>query len=359
VATFQLPSTATVAAVFEKLAEDARDGEKELVHGTEVLHDDTRRLHQLRAGDGSLRLMLVRVPSKHVLTGSSDGSLHFWNCSAKAGLLWHRKRACNGSVRAVSVCWSQRRALCGGDDCSLSAWDLSSQVLLWKSGSLAGPLQDLSVDWSAGCAMCCCKEGLHCLSIEDEGKQLASTRVSGLRSIAVDWPSKQTLVGCDSGDLKLFDEQCDFLREFRTTGPRYSNPTWCVAIDIACQRALSGSHDGALRVWHPGTGSLLETLRGHAGAVRCVVVSSSLHRAASGGDDGAVCLWDLDHYETFRVVQAHAGPVRCLAIDWFSEVAVSGSDDCTLCSWSLGSGDAVQMKKLHTHKFLCMAASFQ
>ena len=57
----------------------------------------------------------------------------------------------------------------------------------------------------------------------------------------------------------------------------------------------SGSEDGTVRVWHPGTGSApLYVLRAHTDAIRALAWSPRGHTLASLSYDGTICLWDAN-----------------------------------------------------------------
>ena len=57
----------------------------------------------------------------------------------------------------------------------------------------------------------------------------------------------------------------------------------------------SGSEDGTVRVWHPGTGNApLYILRGHTDSIRALAWSPRGQTLASLSYDGTICLWDAD-----------------------------------------------------------------
>ena len=60
------------------------------------------------------------------------------------------------------------------------------------------------------------------------------------------------------------------------------------------RRAVSGGHDGMVRVWDLEAGTALHTLAGHDGAVHAVAASGDGRRAVSGGVDRTVRVWDLE-----------------------------------------------------------------
>ena len=69
-----------------------------------------------------------------------------------------------------------------------------------------------------------------------------------------------------------------------------------VAYAPSGDRVVSGSLDGAIRLWDPATGLPLgNPLTGHRGAVRVVAYNRAGDRFVSGGDDGKVIFWDPEN----------------------------------------------------------------
>ena len=70
-------------------------------------------------------------------------------------------------------------------------------------------------------------------------------------------------------------------------------------------RLLSASADGTLRLWDPGTGTLLQTLPGHEGPIVAAVIDATHDRIASAGEDRTVRLWSLATGELLRTLSGH------------------------------------------------------
>ena len=86
------------------------------------------------------------------------------------------------------------------------------------------------------------------------------------------------------------------------------SPVAAVAISADGRRAVSGGHDGTVRVWDLDTGQQQAKLSGHDGPVAAVAISADGRRAVSGGHDGTVRAWDLDTGEPLRTLGRPRGP---------------------------------------------------
>jgi len=110
----------------------------------------------------------------------------------------------------------------------------------------------------------------------------------------------------------------------------------------------SGSLDGTVRIWDPGTGTRLHVLTGHAGAVHALAVAPDGGWLASGSDDGTVRIWDPDTGTRLRVLTGHAGAVDALAVAPDGGWLASGGRDGTVRIWDPGTGTRLHALTGHT-----------
>jgi WD40 repeat protein len=77
------------------------------------------------------------------------------------------------------------------------------------------------------------------------------------------------------------------------------------AISVACSlkydRAVSGSEDGALRIWDIRRGTLLLTLKGHTAPISDLVFSPNGPYVTSGSNDMTMRVWDVTNGEMLSV----------------------------------------------------------
>ncbi|MFF9216237.1 TIR domain-containing protein [Streptomyces viridosporus] len=99
----------------------------------------------------------------------------------------------------------------------------------------------------------------------------------------------------------------------------------CVLADDLC---VTGSSDGALRLWDLTSRTLLRQARAHEGAVLALLAAPGGNTFLSAGQDGHLRVWGQDGLRLHGVSRTAAGTVRSLA--WHSDgayVAAAGGDE--------------------------------
>ncbi len=74
--------------------------------------------------------------------------------------------------------------------------------------------------------------------------------------------------------------------------------TSAVAYDPDGASIVTGSDDGALRLWDAASGELRATLTGHEGGIRSVGFSPDGRNIISSANDGTVRIWDVAEAES-------------------------------------------------------------
>lgn len=92
-------------------------------------------------------------------------------------------------------------------------------------------------------------------------------------------------------------------------------------------RSVSGSSDGAIRVWDHARGKCLRVLGGHLGAVTAASWCSTPGHIVSGGIDGKVRMWDCRAGRCVQYIQGHSGAITGLvtAGGWICSSSRDGS----------------------------------
>jgi hypothetical protein len=118
----------------------------------------------------------------------------------------------------------------------------------------------------------------------------------------------------------------------------HDGPVLAVSASADGTRAVTGGHDGTVRVWDLAAGREQAQLTGHNGPVLAVSASADGTRAVTGGRDGTVRVWDLAAGREQSQFAGHDGTVRAVAISADAARAVTGGRDGTVRVWDLATG---------------------
>ena len=127
--------------------------------------------------------------------------------------------------------------------------------------------------------------------------------------------------------------------------PLYATPTWVAAIAFSPDgsRLLSGSGDGAVRVWDAATGDELKSAAGHRRGVTAVAYSPDGALFASASSDRTIRVWDARDGIEVAVLRGHNREVNSIAFRPDGLRIVSASEDGKVKIW-----DALTGKRLMT-----------
>ncbi|MBI3682201.1 MAG: TIR domain-containing protein [Acidobacteria bacterium] len=136
----------------------------------------------------------------------------------------------------------------------------------------------------------------------------------------------------------------------------HDSPVYAVAVTPDGRTAVSGCHDGTVKVWDLASGRLVRTFEGHAGGVNAVAVTGDGGRVVSGSDDKTVKVWVVGTGKLVRAFEGHADVVRAVAVTGDGGTVVSGSDDGTLKVWEVASGKPIAIFTADAGILCCAAA---
>jgi len=143
------------------------------------------------------------------------------------------------------------------------------------------------------------------------------------------------LSGSCDGAVKLWDARTGAeLRSF----PGHQGTVISLSVSLDGTQALSTGEDGTIRLWDLSAGRQLRLLRDDGGAVWAGVLTPDGEHCLSGGDDGLVKLWDLTTGAVLRTFAGHTGRVSSLALDAPGRLCVSGGLDKTVRVFEVATG---------------------
>ncbi len=120
-----------------------------------------------------------------------------------------------------------------------------------------------------------------------------------------------------------------------------------VAFSPDGMRIASGSDDDTVRLWDVNTGNLLRTLNGHSNMVNAVAFSPDGGLMASGDWLGFIRLWDVNTGENRLLFDGHTKGVNSVAFSPDGLTLASGSDDKTVRLWDVREGKQLNTLKGH------------
>jgi len=115
------------------------------------------------------------------------------------------------------------------------------------------------------------------------------------------------------------------------------------------KRAVSGGHDGTLRLWELETGECLNILRRHTDTVSSVCMTADGKKAVSGSYDRTIRVWDPDSGECLKTIQCHQGKVVNVRVSPDGKSAIVVCEDGNLLMWELETGDRFSILGAHAN----------
>ena len=181
-----------------------------------------------------------------------------------------------------------------------------------------------------------------------ESEALVRTLVghtSSVRGLVVTPDGRLVISGSDDGALKVWELEsgCELPP---LTG--HASPVNSVAVTPNGAFVVSASEDGTLEVWEISSGRHVRSFAGHADLVRAVAVTRDGTRIISASEDGTLKEWELASGEELRTFTGHALAVNAVVCSSNGRLAISASDDKTLKVWELERGGVLRTLEGHT-----------
>ncbi|HZU34461.1 MAG TPA: PQQ-binding-like beta-propeller repeat protein [Gemmataceae bacterium] len=119
----------------------------------------------------------------------------------------------------------------------------------------------------------------------------------------------------------------------------------------------SGSADGTVRLWDPGTGKLLRVLGHHGREVTSVRFSPDGKVLASGGFDQTIRLWDPASGRQLQRRDGQDGPVHDMAVSPDGRLLAVTCEDQTIRLWDVATGKQEHILRGHVGSVYAVAFS--
>ena len=124
----------------------------------------------------------------------------------------------------------------------------------------------------------------------------------------------------------------------------HTDTVWSVAFGPDGQRALSGSHDGTVRLWDVETGNEIGHRQVYTSAVRSVAFSPDGSTTLSGLEDGRLIVWDTQTGELVKQLYGCDGSAYDVAFSPDGGTFASGCADGRLIVWDVSTWDSTQLE---------------
>ncbi|EJD37496.1 WD40 repeat-like protein [Auricularia subglabra TFB-10046 SS5] len=315
------------------------------------------------------RLQTAYVKGSFQTRQGMDLPHSFFDCTDSATSETFPFRMCGHTSGVTSLTFSSdSRVVSGSYDDTIRVWDVRSGEM-----TLDGPLS--SHDGAVNCVARLSAGSLVASASNDStirlwafdsngavhaGKVLRSERMVGVHAVAFSPDGSYLVSGSTDGALRVWNI---------ITGERMGEPVrghtdqvLSVAFSPDGGRVVSGSVDRTVRLWEwsPADATLRalgEPLHGQAGWVRSVAFSPDARLIASGSDDRTVRLWDANTRTPKFTLEGHTGPVTSLAFAPSGKHVASASLDWTVRIWDAQTGAAVRVLRGHTASVVSVAFS--
>lgn len=157
--------------------------------------------------------------------------------------------------------------------------------------------------------------------------------------------ARHAVTGGHDGGVRMWD-----LATGQVVRTMSGHTGWVKAVATGDGMAVTASNDGTVRVWNLDDGRCTHTRVGHTSRVTHVVLEG--RTALSADSEGTLLAWDPRQGRCVRVIDAHTGPVDAIALSRDGRYAASArAMDDSVQVWDLGTG-----KLRHTLKTLCARA---
>ncbi|KAK1408781.1 hypothetical protein QVD17_40822 [Tagetes erecta] len=230
---------------------------------------------------------------RQILTCGVEEVVRRWDVSSGECLHVYEKAL----LGLISCSWSPdgKCVFSGVTDKSIIIWDLDGKEIECLKGQKTIKISDLQITSDGKSIITISKETTILLIDRESKTERRIEEEQMIVSFTLSRDNKYLLVSLMNEELHLWsiEGRIEIVAKFK--GHKRSR-----FIVRACFGGLeqafiaSGSEDSQVYIWHRGSRELIETLRGHSGAVNCVSWNPvNPHMLASASDDRSIRIWGL------------------------------------------------------------------
>ncbi|MDT5093301.1 MAG: hypothetical protein QOH60_2664, partial [Mycobacterium sp.] len=167
-------------------------------------------------------------------------------------------------------------------------------------------------------------------------------QTSAVHSVAMSHDGRLIVAGSDDSTLRAWDAEPGAKLKESNVGNK--GPIWSVAISPDNKWIAAASGEQIIQLWDPTRGEQGPTMK-HDAAVHSVAFSHNSQRIVTGSDNGAVRIWDTNGKEGPKVAGHERGTVvRSVAFNNTDDLIASGGSDGFIRLWDANSGAQVAPK---------------
>ena len=161
---------------------------------------------------------------------------------------------------------------------------------------------------------------------------------SRVTSVAFSPDGKSLVSGTEDGAIKVWN-----VISGKNTATLTKRPCFVVSATFSPDgKSIASGSDGMVKLWDLASGKNTATLKAQSdewavGWITAVVFSPDGKTLASGGVEKSIKLWDATSGKSMATLKGHAAEVTCLAFSPDGKTLASGSWDATIRLWDVAS----------------------
>ena len=165
--------------------------------------------------------------------------------------------------------------------------------------------------------------------------------------------NKYIVSGHRRGNIKIWDPELIKKRGLVSKGcvktlTDHTNLITSIVVTEDRQQVISGSDEGAIKIWEISSGECVKTLTGHTDWVESVVITKDRQQIISASTDNTIKIWDISSGECVKTLTGHINSVCSIVITKDHQRIFSASADNTIKIWEISSGECVKTLTGHT-----------